>query len=226
MRLPNTFDADRPAAGHGWKAVAVVLVAVAWAWAAHVASSQREPAAWGVLLAILPASTAVVVALWRTTRRWIAVALAVGLAIALATLWPWLLTQVALLFLIEQLGVYALLAALFGRSLRGPGESLVTQLARRVHGGVLSAAQERYTRKVTVAWTLYFIGIGLSSVLLFVFAPPAVWSLFANVLAGPLIGLMFVAEFLCRRVALAGEDNAGFADAIRAWKAHNAQKAP
>ena len=49
--------------------------------------------------------------------------------------WPWLQTQAPLLFLLEQLGVYILLALFFGRSLTGPGESLVTQMARRVHGG-------------------------------------------------------------------------------------------
>jgi uncharacterized membrane protein len=63
-------------------------------------------------------------------------------------------------------------------------------------------------------------------VLLFVLAPTAVWSVFANLLGGPLIGLMFVGEFVLRRFALPHESRATMADAIRAWKTHNAEKAP
>lgn len=226
MQDTLSSNESSPGAGALLRALGVVMVAVAWAWAAHVASSHPRPPSWGVLLAVLPASTAVVVSLWRARWRVSAGVLALSLAALLVGAWAWLRTQVALLFLLEQLGVYMMLALFFGRTLQGPGESLVTQLARRLHGGVLTPAQERYTRKVTVAWTVYFVAVALLSVLLFVLTPAAVWSTFANLLAGPMIGLMFVVEFLCRRVALAGEDKAGFSDAIRAWKAHNAQKAP
>jgi uncharacterized membrane protein len=118
------------------------------------------------------------------------------------------------------------MAVVFGRTLRGPGESLVTQMARLVHGGVLSARQLVYTRGVTIAWSLFFLVMALVSVALFLWAPTPVWSTFAYLLGGPLIGLMFLGEFLWRRHALAGEDKATIADAIRAWKAHNADKAP
>lgn len=219
-------DADTPLAGLTlWRVLGVGLVAVVWALASHVASSSETPPAWGAVMALTPASIALALALWRLPRRWMAVgAIAVQLGLLLAA-WPWLRTQAALLFLLEQMGVYLLLALFFGRTLKGPGESLVTQLARRVHGGVLSPAQLRYTRKVTVAWTLFFAGIALVSLLLFLFMPVLVWSTFANLLAGPLIGVMFMAEFLCRRLVLAGEDQATIADAIRAWKTHNASNA-
>ncbi|MCB2016169.1 MAG: hypothetical protein KDF54_01410 [Hydrogenophaga sp.] len=223
---PTAHDKDSAPALTWWRALLVLAVAGAWSWAAHVASTRPEPTTWGVLLAVLPMSTAVVVTLWRSDRRWMAMLVLVLLIAVVVSLWPWLMTQVALLFLIEQLGVYALLASFFALSLRGPGESLVTQMARRVHGGELSQALERYTRSVTVAWALFFVVVGLVSVLLFVFASAQVWSGFANLCTGPLIGLMFVGEYLCRRVALAGEPTASLADTIRAWKTHNASKTP
>ena len=224
---PPVPDADASLPGTAWwRVLGVAVVAVVWALASHHASSSESPPAWGAVLALTPASIALALALWRLPQRWMAVAAIALQAGALMGAWPWLQTQAALLFLLEQLGVYLLLAAFFGRSLTGPGESLVTQMARRVHGGVLSPAQERYTRQVTLAWTLFFLGIALVSVLLFLLVPVAIWSTFANLLAGPLIGVMFVAEFLCRRLVLAGEDQTTIADAVRAWKAHTASNAP
>lgn len=208
------------------KGAGVLLLAVAWALAAHLASAQVAPSSWGVALALAPAVTAASLGLWSLSRRWLGALVAVVLAGLLALFWPGLTARVSLLFFLDQTGVYSLMAVVFGRTLLRPGESLVTQLARRVHGGVLSPRQFDYTRKVTLAWTLFFVGMALTSVLLFALAPIPVWSTFANLLGGPLIGLMFVGEYLWRRAAMAGEDNATFADAIRAWKTHHADKAP
>jgi uncharacterized membrane protein len=226
---PSTTELPPPAASSVWpwvKGVAAALVAVAWAVASHVAAGQSEPSGWGAALALAPVGTAMVLGLWSLSARWLGLT---GLALMAALLvgaWPWLTARVPLLFFLDQTGVYILMAVVFGRTLRGPGESLVTQMARLVHGGVLSARQLVYTRAVTVAWSLFFLVMALVSVALFALAPTPVWSTFAYLLGGPLIGLMFLGEFLWRRHALAGEDNATIADAIRAWKAHNADKAP
>jgi uncharacterized membrane protein len=222
---PELPAAPAPAVWPWLKAAGVALVAVAWAVAAHVASASHGPSAWGAALALAPVVLAVLLALRSLSTRWLAAVGALALAALLVGLWPWLTGRVALLFFLEQTGVYLLMAVMFGRTLRGPGESLVTQMARRVHGGVLSPRQTVYTRKVTIAWTLFFAAMATGSVLLFLLTPTAVWSTFANLLGGPLIGAMFVGEFLCRRLALAGEDRTTIGDAIRAWKAHNADKA-
>ena len=98
-------------------------------------------------------------------------------------LWPLLSQRIATLYFLEHMGVYTLLAVFFARTLFGPEESLVTQMARRVHGGVLSENQQRYTRQVTLAWTVFFAAMVLVSVGLFFWAPLPVWSAFAT-LAG------------------------------------------
>ena len=221
-RAPAASSSVRP-----WlKGAGVGLLAVAWAVAAHVASAHPEPSGWGAALALAPVVTALALGLWSLPMRWLGALGVLALAGLLVAVWPWLTGRVALLFFLEQTGVYLLMAVVFGRTLRGPEESLVTQMARRVHGGVLSDKQLVYTRKVTLTWSLFFAAMALASVLLFLLAPTAVWSVFANLLGGPLIALMFVGEFVWRRVALPGETRATMADAIRAWKTYNAEKAP
>jgi len=202
------------------RSAGVVLLAVAWAVGAHVASASGEPSHWGAALAIAPLALALSLALWRLPSRWLA-ALAAGAALALlAWAWPALTSEVAFLYFVQHVGVNLLLAAFFGRTLSGPGESLVTRMARKVHGGVLSARQVAYTRWVTKAWTVFFLSLATISTILFLLAPVAVWSVFANLLGGPLIGAMFVGEYLWRLRCLPAHERSTFADAVRAWKQH------
>ena len=93
---------------------------------------------------------------------------------------------------------FALFLWFFGRTLRSGREPLVTSIARFVHG-TLTPEIERYTRGVTVAWCGFFAAIAAASIVLAVAAPFAVWSFFANVLAYPLVGLMFAGEYAIRR---------------------------
>jgi uncharacterized membrane protein len=199
------------------------LLAVAWAVAAHLTSASGEPSNWGAAVALAPLVVAAAVALWRWSHRLLAMLAALGLVAMLWLTWPMLTARIATLFFVQHMGIYALLAALFLRSLGGPGESLVTQLARRVHGGVLSAKQQAYTRKVTWSWGAFFIAMVGVSIGLFVWAPLAVWSTFANLLGGPLIAVMFAGELIARRLALPDEERASLVDSVRAWRAHNAK---
>jgi uncharacterized membrane protein len=93
---------------------------------------------------------------------------------------------------------------------------MCTDLARLVHGE-LSPALTRYTRQVTVAWTLFFALVAGTSVLLFAFAPIAVWSTFANLLTPPLVALMFAGEYAVRVRVLPPEDRSNVLDAVRAY---------
>ncbi|MDO9294156.1 MAG: hypothetical protein Q7U09_21450 [Hydrogenophaga sp.] len=208
------------------RGIGVALLTVVWAVMAHYTSTGNESSGWGAALALTPMSVALALGLWRLPSRWLGALAAAAVLAGLIGSWPFLKGQVALLYYVEHLGVYLLLSVFFGRTLKGPEESLVTQMARRVHGGVLSPAQAAYTRQVTLVWCIFFAGMALISTLLFLFAPVAAWSLFANLLGGPLIALMFVGEYLWRRHALPEEKRATMADAVRAWKAQRSDKAP
>jgi uncharacterized membrane protein len=167
------------------RGLGVAALAVAWAVGAHVASASGEPSNWGAALAIAPLALALGLALWRLPSRWLAALAACAALALLAWTWPALTSEVALLYFVQHVGVNVLLAAFFGRTLSGPGESLITQLARKVHGGVLSERQVAYTRWVTKAWTVFFLTLAAVSTALFLLAPVAVWSVFANLLGGP-----------------------------------------
>lgn len=94
-------------------------------------------------------------------------------------------------------GAYLALLWYFGRTLRPGREPLITRIARRIHGSV-PPDMERFTRRLTVAWCVFFAGQVLVSGLLLAFAPHDIWSMFVNVLDLPLLALMFVAQQVYR----------------------------
>lgn len=200
------------------RAVGTGLLAVAWAIASYFNSTSGHPSGWGVALALAPLSLVAVLGLWRMPQRWLAGVLALALLGLLVWAWPLLVHNIAALYFLEHTGVYTLLSALFARSLVGPHESLVTQMARRVHGGILSEHQRRYTRQVTVAWSLFFAAMVLVSVILFIWAPLQWWSAYATLLGGPLIGVMFVGEWLVRRWVMPNEERATLKEMVSAWR--------
>jgi uncharacterized membrane protein len=84
--------------------------------------------------------------------------------------------------------------------------------------GTLTPQVERYTRHITVAWTLFFVAIATVSTVLFAASSIVEWSTFANYLALPLVGVMFVGEHAWRRVALPDVDRPGMLAAVRAYR--------
>jgi len=109
---------------------------------------------------------------------------------------------------LPSLAVNLLLAWFFGRTLVAGRVPLVTSIARIVRGvEPLPPEIERYTRHATLAWCLFFVAMTAISAALAALAPLAAWSLFANVLAAPLIVAMFAAEYAYRRRRLAGHSH-------------------
>ena len=208
------------------RAVGAGLLAVAWAIASYFNSASGQASGWGAALALAPLSLVVLLALRRMPQRWLAAVIALALVGFLVWVWPLLSQRIATLYFLEHFGVYTLLAGYFARSLSGPGESLVTQMARRVHGGVLSESQQRYTRQVTVAWSLFFLAMVLVSTGLFLWAPLPAWSAFATLLGGPLIGAMFVGELLVRRWVLPDEVPVSLLDTMQAWRVQRSDNEP
>jgi len=94
----------------------------------------------------------------------------------------------------------------------------VTRFAEMVHGS-LAADEIRYSRQVTLAWTLFLLAISLVSGILFFFADIGVWSVFANFLSFPLILLMFVVEYGVRLRKLPHQKKHSIMDGVMAyWK--------
>lgn len=200
------------------RGLALFTLVVAWAVLAHLGSAGDANPDFSAALATAPIVAIVVMLLWRVgSPLWIVVG---GLTVLglLAWWWPTLRQNIALLYYVQHFGTNLALGILFGRSLLGPGEALVTKFARTAHYGAISGTKARYTRQVTIAWTIFFLGNVIVSSALFWLAPPVAWSVFANLLSVPLIGLMFAIEHLCRHHLLPPEDRSTIADTIRGYR--------
>ena len=200
------------------RSLALVALMAIWAVAAYFGSSGRGSPDFNVAIGVAPIAVVLAMLLWRVRHPLGMAAGGLLVAAALAWLWPSLRQNVALLYFIEHLGTNLAFAALFGKTLIGPGDPLITHFARIVNNGVLSGRQLRYTRQATQAWTGFFLVNATLSSLLYALVPHAVWSFYASLLTAPLVGLMFVAEHLWRMHALPPEERPSIADVARAWR--------
>lgn len=207
-----------PIGAQAWRMAATVAVLVTWAVASHLGSAGMVGANFAALVAVLPLVVAAVVLLWQwrgAGRRFAGLAALVALLVAL---WPLLKSNTTLLYYLEHVGSLLALAVLFGRSLFGVGDALVTSMARAIYGGTLSDRKQRYTRRVTLAWTLFFLANALVSTVLFWLAPVRIWSIHAHLLMGPLVALMFLGEHLVRLRALPPHERPKLTDVLRAYR--------
>jgi uncharacterized membrane protein len=203
---------------------AVLALGVAYAVLAHLASISPVPDYTGALVAILPFVGLALAMAWRSTRRTAMVAACLAGCLALFAVRDWMVAHYNWVFLLQHAGIYALLCAAFGRTLKAGSTPLITGLARTVHG-TLSPALLSYTRSVTWAWSIYFGAITVASLFLFWLAPISVWSSFANLLSPVLLVLMFAAEYAVRCWVLPPADRAGPLESIRAYRRASASRA-
>ena len=212
-------------AAQALRAGALALLAAGWMLAAHLGSTGGGHPDLNVGLALFPILAAVGALLFRLLSLPAATLLGLALLAAILPLWPLLRDKIALLYLLQHVGINLMLASLFGRSLLGPGEALITQLARRVFVQGISARKARYTRAVTFAWTVFFLANASISLLLYLLAPADLWSAYANLGNPLLVATMFLCEHLWRRRVLPPEERPRIADIVRAWRRHHAPPA-
>ncbi|HEV7431793.1 MAG TPA: hypothetical protein VGN77_02030 [Steroidobacteraceae bacterium] len=182
---------------------------------AHFTTAQVGHSTLGALLAIGPVGSIALIFAWRSTRRILAIAAWLLAVVFLAAHWYELTTEFVWIYLIQQVGIYCLLGLSFGRTLVAGHVPLCTQMALRVHGA-LSAGALRYTRQVTIAWTLFFAAVAAALIVVFFSAPLKGWSAFANFGIPVLIISMFAIEDKVRRRALPDMAHAGIIATIRA----------
>ncbi|MEN8166503.1 MAG: hypothetical protein ABFR65_03380 [Pseudomonadota bacterium] len=119
-------------------------------------------------------------------------------AVAMLAVISLFLNDATILFLPPILIASSLLF-LFGRTLLPGEEALISQLARRLEGEGDEAVL-RYTRKLTWIWCLFFAAMLIESVVLALFAPIEIWSLFTNLINYLLMVGLFLVELLYRAV--------------------------
>ena len=93
--------------------------------------------------------------------------------------------------------ISAFLLALFGLSLRY--SMPVAERLARLSEPQLPPVAIPYTRRVTQAWSLFFLANGLVAAALTLWAPLSWWALYNGLIAYGLMGLLFAAEWLIRQ---------------------------
>jgi uncharacterized membrane protein len=146
-----------------------------------VVAIRRGRAAWSLLFGVLLTSG---IALW----SW-------GDAIDLLYLPP-VLINIALM-------------VVFGRTLLSGATPLVARIAS-LWRGPLDPALSLYTRRVTIAWTVFFALMVAESIVLALFAPLHIWSLFTNFLNYIFVLLFFVVEYQLRLIRLPNHEHLSF----------------
>jgi uncharacterized membrane protein len=197
-----------------------ILVALALS-AAYIAAShwlmtRAHASPWNVVLVLAPMLIAGMLGGWRARQRPLAVLS--GLALAALIGQASLKTPMPpeLLYLAQHVGINLFLAVGFGGTLRAGHTALITTLAARVHRS-LTPDMARYTRRLTLAWTLYFVLMVLLSLALYAFASFDTWALFANLLTPLAVAAMFAGEFVLRYWLHPEFERASMADAIRTY---------
>ena len=207
--------------------VAIIAVLIGYPVAAHFVAAAPPTAHLGIVaFAVSPLIAAVALVGWQTRWRISALALCAASCVAL-----WFHSEVigrnlGLVYFIQTTCTNAALALFFGRSLFGGREPLCTHFARMVRGE-LEPRVEHYTRQVTAAWTVFFVATMIVSIALWVLAPVAVWSAFANLMAMPLVALMFVVEYAIRIRRLPDLTHTPVIESLRAyWNSPRASTTP
>jgi len=160
----------------------------------NVIGSRSVFAAYSAMALILFAA-------WTTYNsgfRWVAALISLAFIGSVALLFNGTALQVMFL---PPIVINVLLAAYFARTLSAGRVPLITKFAYMTDGRYIPE-KAKYTRALTRAWVLFFVLIALESLLLAIFSPPEVWSLFTNFINYLFALLFFVGEYFLRRLIL------------------------
>jgi len=182
----------------------------------HWLMTSEPSSAWNAALVVGPMLGLAAWLAWQRGRRLLGLVAALATAALVVHGWRGGALPAGSIYVGQHVAIHVLLAFVFGLTLQAGREPLVTALARRVHGGV-TPAMAMYSRKVTVAWTAYFLAMAALSLALFAFASFALWATFANLLTPLAIVAMFVGEYLLRYRLHPEFERATLAQAMRAY---------
>jgi len=197
----------------------VVVVYLAFAILTHLAIAEGLSAPLGAVLSLIPLALFALWAVRRSGRP--AAAYLAAILVALGTWLGWgnLQRHFPDVFFVEHAAGNLFLAFLFGRTLVAGREPLCTRFARIFHEGLPPKVGE-YTRRLTLAWTLFFVGMLAASCVLYFGGFLAAWSLFASVATPLLLATMFSVEYAIRSRVFPNIQRVGVLGGIRAFSRH------
>jgi uncharacterized membrane protein len=177
--------------------LAAGLAGAAYLLGSHWLMTSAPASPWNAVVVVGPMLVVAGVVAWQRGQRALALVAAAATAALVVQAGRGGGVAAETLYLGQHVAVHLLLAFVFGSTLAAGREPLVSALARRVHGS-LTPAMAAYSRRVTVAWTFYFVAMAVLSIVLFATAPFVAWAAFANLVTPLAIVAMFVGEYLLR----------------------------
>ncbi len=201
---------------HNIRLVGFVAAVLCYSLLANYTLQSEAHASIGALVAIAPITLTFAVLAYNAKRRFLMLGLLLLACPLLWLTWTYFTQHYDWIYWLVHESLQLVLLITFARTLRKNQQPLCTQFAQMVHG-TLSPALISYTRKVTVAWALFFITVSIISSWLFFFYPTNVWSIFSNFFYLPLVIMMFVIEYIVRLWVLPKKDRANMMDAIHAF---------
>jgi uncharacterized membrane protein len=199
-----------------WRLVAAVLGIAIFLALSHWLTLHSAGRPWAIA-AFLGPGWVVALAVAARKRKVVAIAALlsavpiVGAVVALGGI-----GDVKRLYVLEHAGIHLALFATFARTLRRGRLSLIGQVAERVHG-TLAPDVVGYTRRVTVAWALYFLAMAFASVVVYAACDWIVWSLLANAVTPLAITGLYLGEYVLRYRLHPEFERATLAQAARAY---------
>lgn len=195
MRLMQSMGT--PVQGSHRNAILSAAVVVGLSIVLHVVPQMLRDfvnPAWSMLVLMAIDATVVSLLVGSRSAAWAGLVFVALLGAVIAT-------HQNVLAALPSIALNLLLATMFGGTLRRGSVPLLVRIEQASTAHPLAPAFVQYLRQLTAAWTLLFIAMAAASLLLILYAPYEWWSLFVNVLTWPLFGMMFIVEWLVRRIA-------------------------
>ncbi|MES2879364.1 MAG: hypothetical protein V4713_13190 [Pseudomonadota bacterium] len=201
-----------------WFGIGVLLMG--YPVLAHYTNVNVQNGKLGAVVAVAPVFFFSLVYALKSSPRWMWLTLFAMTVTAGGFCWTWLEQHFGALYWIQDVGMQCVLFMTFARTLVAGRKPLCIYFAEMAYGDI-TPQHVKYAHLVTWVWTVFFGFMALLSTLLFFLAPLTVWSVFANFLTLPLIGLLFVLEYGVRRTLLPETSQSSLSDMIRLWKNKN-----
>ena len=201
---------------HNMRLVGFLVVVLCYSILANYSLQTRTYPSFGALIAMMPIMLTLVILAYKTKQRYLIFSVLLIATPVFWLVWRYLKEHYDWIYWLVHESLQFVLFITFARTLRSNQQPLCTQFAEMAHES-LSPVLISYTRKVTIAWALFFVMVSLVSSWLFFYYPINVWSIFSNFIYLPLVALMFILEYIVRLWALPKEDRTNIMDAIHAY---------
>lgn len=197
-----------------WLGIAILLIG--YPVLAHYTNVNVQNGTLGAVVAVGPALVIGLIYALKSSPRWFWLSLFILAGAAGGASWTVLEHHFGVVYWIQDAGMQCVLFMTFSRTLVAGRKPLCTHFAEMMHGEI-TPQHAHYARQVTWAWAIFFALMAIFSTILFFLAPLTAWSVFANFLTLPLIALMFMLEYLVRRILLPERNKSRIFDIVKIW---------